>query len=190
MNQLPDIDPPVVSDVPLGRPVPDGTRSAVDRRLERFSRLMLKVGAGLVAVLVFVPTLGLAALLVYAATMTTVAEYRVTDESRLQFLSVALLAVVFVGACAVALRRSLRRGWIALTAVAVGGLACIYGGVRGIGEATNDQVIALSWGAAAAGVALLLGAALGMAARVRVSLHRPGDLRHSRGAGGAGHQGV
>jgi hypothetical protein len=190
MDQLPDIDPLVVSDVPLGRPVPDGTRSAVDRRLERLSRMMLRVGAGLVAVLVFVPTLGVAALLVYAATMTTVAEYRVTDEIRLQFLSVALLAVGFVVACAVALRRSLRRGLIALTAVAVGGLACMYGGVRGIGEATNDQLIALSWVAAATGFVLVLGASLGMAARVRASHYRAVDLRHSRGAGGAGHQGV
>jgi hypothetical protein len=52
------------------------------------------------------------------------------------FLSVALLAIGFVVACAVALRRSLRRDWVALVLVGLGGMACTYAGARGIIEAT------------------------------------------------------
>jgi hypothetical protein len=169
MGQLPGTEPPTPHDAPTGRLGPDSTRSAADRLLERSSRLLLKVGGALVAILAFIPALGLAALLVYAATMTTVAGYRVTDEVRLQFLSVAVLVVSFVVACAAALRRSLRRGWIALTVVAVGGLACIYIGVRGIVEATEGQLSALSWGVAATGVVLVFGASLGMVSRIRAT---------------------
>ena len=90
------------------------------------------------------------------------------------------------------LRRSLRRGWIALALVVIGGLACIYIGVRGIIEATgiDGLITALSWGVAVTAVVLVLGASLGMAARVQASRHGPGGLRRTHGAGGPGHQSV
>ena len=53
--------------------------------------------------------------------------------------------------------------------VGFGGLACIYAGVRGIIEATgiDDLVAVLSWGVATTGLLLVLGASLGLVARVR-----------------------
>jgi len=99
-----------------------------------------------------------------------------TVEFRLQLLSVTLLLVGSVVSCAVVLRRSLRRGWFALAVVGIGGLACISIGVKGIIEATgvDGLITALSWGVAATGVVLLLGASLGMAARVQAAHPHPG----------------
>jgi hypothetical protein len=176
MDQLQHVDPPTVHDAPTGRPSPDRTPSAADRRLERSSRVVLKAGAAMSTVFVLLPGVGLAAVMVFLASLQTWhgGEGDVTVEDRLTFLSVALLAMGFVVACAVALRRSLRRGWIALASVCLGGLACIYAGVRGIIEATgiDSLITGLSWGVAATGVVLLLGASLGMAVRLR------GEARH------------
>lgn len=170
MDQRPHVDPPVVRDAPTGRPRLDGTPSA-DRRLERSSRIVLKAGAAMATLFVLLPGVGLAAVMVFLASLQTWhgGEGDVTVEDRLTFLSVALLAIGFVVACAVVLRRSLRRGWIALALVGLGGMACIYTGARGIIEATgiDSLIMSLSWGVAATGVVLLLGASLGMAARLR-----------------------
>jgi hypothetical protein len=192
MDQLPPIDPLRVGDAPTGQPSPDAVRHQDDRLLERSSAVVLKVGLVLAAIFVILPGIGFAAVMVLLASLETWhgGEADMTIESRLLLLSVALLAIGFVVACAVALRRSLRRGWIALAVVAMGGLACIYIGVKGIIEATgvDGLITALSWGVAATGVVLVLGASLGMAARVQASRHRPGGLRPSNGAVGAGHQ--
>ncbi len=167
MGQLPDVNPPTARDAPTGRLGPGGQRRAADGRLERFSRVMLQLGAALVAIIVVIPGLGVAALLLYVASMETVVSHPMTLEDRLLVLSVALLVVGVVVACAVVLRRSLRRGWIALAIVGIGGLACIYSGVRGIIEATgiDGTITALSWGVAATGVVLVSGASLGMLSR-------------------------
>ena len=194
MDQLPHIDPVTGRDVPPEHPSPDLRQHPGDRLLERSSAVMLRVGVALSAMFVLLPGIGVAAVMVLLASLETWhgGEADMTIEGRLQLLSVALLATGFVVACAVALRRSLRRGWIALAVVAIGGLACLYIGVRGIIEATgiDGLITALSWGVAATGVVLVLGASLGMTARVQASRHRPGGLRHSHGVGGAGHQSV
>lgn len=171
MDQLPQVDPPTVHDAPTGRPSPDWTPSAADRRLERASGVVLKVGAAMSTLFVLLPGVGLAAVMVFLASLQTWhgGEGVVTNEDRRVFLSVALLAIGLVVACAVVLRRSLRRGWIALALVGVGGLACIYTGARGLVEATgiDDVITALSLGVGATGVVLVLGASLGMAVRLR-----------------------
>jgi hypothetical protein len=115
MDQLPYVDPPTVRDAPTGRPSPDCSPSAADRRLERSSRVVLKAGAAMATVFVLRPGVGLAAVMVFLASLQTWhgGEGDVTVEDRLTFLAVALLAIGFVVACAVALRRSLRRDWIA-----------------------------------------------------------------------------
>ena len=171
MDQLPQVDPPTVHDAPTGRPSPDWTPSVADRRLERASGVVLKVGAAMSTLFVLLPGIGLAAVMVFLASLQTWhgGEGDVSNEDRQMFLSVALLATGFVVACAVVLRQSLRRGWIALALLGLGGLACIYTGARGIIEATgiDDVITALSWGVGATGVVLVLGASLGMAVRLR-----------------------
>jgi hypothetical protein len=171
MDQLPNVDPPTAHDAPTGRPDQDWTPSAADRRLERASGVTLKVGAAMSTLFVLLPGVGLAAVMLFLASLQTWhgGEGDVSNEDRLMFLSVALLATGFVVACAAVLRQSLRRGSIALTLVGLGGLACIYAGARGIIEATGiDGVItALSWGVGATGVVLVVGASLGMAVRLR-----------------------
>jgi hypothetical protein len=81
-----------------------------------------------------------------------------------------------VVACAVVLRRSLRRDRFALAVVGIGGVACIYIGVKGIIEATgiDGLITVLSWGVVATGVVLVLGASLGMATRVQATHPHPG----------------
>jgi hypothetical protein len=171
MDQLPKVDSPTVHDAPTGRPGADWTPSAADLRLDRASQLVLKVGVAMSTVFVLLPGVGLAAVMVFLASLQTWhgGEGEVAVEDRQLLLSVALLATGFVVACAVLLRRSLRRGWIALALVGLGGLACIYTGARGIIEATGiDNVItALSWCVGATGVVLVLGASLGTAVRLR-----------------------
>jgi uncharacterized membrane protein YjjB (DUF3815 family) len=129
----------MVRDAPTGRPSPDGTPGAADRRLERSSRVALKAGAAMAAFFVLLPGVGLAAVMVFLASLQTWhgGEGDVTVEDRLTFLSVALLAMGFVVACVVVLRRGPRKGWIALVLVGLGGMACIYAGARGIIEATG-----------------------------------------------------
>jgi hypothetical protein len=192
MDQHQHTHPPTVSDVPRGQPRPVLTQHPVDRRLERSSTVVLRIGVALSVVFVLLPGVGFAAVMVLLASLETWhgGEADMTVESRVQLLSVALLAIGFVVACAVALRRSLRRGWIALALVAIGGLACIYIGVRGIIEATgiDGLITALSWGVAVTGVVLVLGASLGMTARVQASRNGPDGLRRSHGASGTRHQ--
>jgi hypothetical protein len=173
MGQLPDVEPPTAHDAPTGLMGPDGQRRAADGRLERYSRVMLQLGAALVAIIVVLPGLGAAALLLYVASMETVVSHPMAPEDRLLVLSVAALVVGFVVACAVVLRRSLRRGWFALAIVGIGGLACIYSGVRGIIEATgvDGTITALSWAVASTGAVLVSGASLGMASRMRTIDH-------------------
>ena len=184
MGQLPHLGPPTVPGDPVGRPSPGMTQRAAGRRLDGYSRLILQVGAVMSAIFVFVPLVGLAAVMVFLASLETWhgGEGPMTDEVRLTFLSVALLSIGFVVACAVALRRSLRRGWIALVVVGIGGLACIYIGVRGIIAATgvDSLITALSWGVGATGVVLVFGASLGLAARIR------GDAAGPRTTGSSG----
>jgi len=178
VDQLPLLDPPTVHDAPIGRPGPDCARRTLDGDLERSSTVTLKIGAALVALFVMLPVAGLAAMLLYAQTYATwpLGGGDMTVEFRLQLLSVTLLLVGSVVSCAVVLRRSLRRGWFALAVVGIGGLACISIGVKGIIEATgvDGLITALSWGVAATGVVLLLGASLGMAARVQAAHPHPG----------------
>ena len=173
LDHLPLFDPPTVHDAPIGQPGPDGAQRAPDRRLERSGTVMLKIGAALVAMFVMLPVAGLAAMLLYAQTLATwpLGGGDMTVEFRLQLLSVTLLLVGLVVACAVVLRRSLRRDWFALAVVGIGGLACICSGVRGIVEATgiDINITVLSWGVVATGVVLILGASLGMATRVQAA---------------------
>jgi hypothetical protein len=162
MGQVPAFDP-----APL---------DPIDARLVRASSVVLGIGIALAAVFVILPGMGVAAVMVFLASLDTWhgGEGVVTIEDRLLFLSVALFAIGLVVACALLLRRSLRRGWIALVLVGLGGLACIGIGIRGILAATGiDAIITtLSWGVAVTGVALLLGASLGIAVRVRHVAHR------------------
>jgi hypothetical protein len=148
----------------------------MDGLVERSSQVVLRIGAVLATIFVLLPGVGLAVVMVFLASLQTWhgGEGDVTVEDRLTFLSVALLATGFVVACAVVLRRSLRRGWIALALVGLGGIACLYAGIRGIIEATGiDSVITgLSWGVAGTGVVLVLGASLCMATNLRAT-HRP-----------------
>jgi hypothetical protein len=178
VDPRPDPDAPTVHDVVMGRHGPDGAPRAADRRLERSSTVLLRIGATLVSVFVMLPVAGLAAILLYAQSYQRwpLGGGDMTVEFRLQLLSVTLLLVGAVVACAVVLWRSLRRGSIALALVGLGGLACIYIGVRGIIEATvhDITITGLSCGLVATGVVLVLGASLGMAARVRAAHLRPG----------------
>lgn len=194
MDQLPHIEPSTGGDVPLGQPSPDLAQRSGDHRLERSSTVALRIGVALSVLFVLLPMVGFAAAMVFLASLDTWhgGEGDMTIEDRLSFLAAALLAVGLVVACAVALRRSLRRGWVALVVVAIGGLACLYIGVRGIIEATgiDGLITALSWGVAATGVVLVIGASLGMAARVQASRHGPGRPHRRHGVGGAGHQSV
>jgi hypothetical protein len=171
MGELPHLGPPTVPGAPVGRPSPDMPHGATERRLDRDSRLILQVGVVMSAIFVFVPLVGLAAVLVFLASLETWhgGEGPMTDEVRLTFLSVALLSIGVVVACAVALRHGLRGGWIALVFVGIGGLACIYIGVRGIIAATgvDNLITALSWGVGGTGVVLVLGASLGLTATLR-----------------------
>jgi hypothetical protein len=178
MEQRPRLDPPTGPGTPIGPPGSIGTRIVADRRLERSSRVVLQIGAALAAVFVLLPGVGLAAVMVLLASLETWhgGEGRLAVEDRLMFLSAALLASAFVVACALVLRRGLRRGPIALAVVGLGGLALVAIGVRGIVEATgiDSLITALSWGVAVTGVVLTLGAALGIASRVQAAHPRPG----------------
>jgi hypothetical protein len=178
LDHLPHSDPPTVHDAPIGQPGPDGVQRVPDRRLERSGTVMLRIGAAMVATFVMLPVAGLAAMLLYAQTYPRwpLGGGDMTVEFRLQLLSVTLLLIGLVVACAVVLRRSLRRDWFALAVVGIGGLACITVGVRGIIEATgiDSLITALSWGVVATGVVLVLGAFLGVAARVQASHPHPG----------------
>ena len=148
-----------------------GGHAEGDGRLERSSTVLLKIGAALSAVFVMLPAVGFAAVMVILASQSSWhgGEGVLTTESRLGFVAVGGLAIGFAVACALLLRRSLRQGWIALLLVGMGGLACCYIGVRGIVEATgvDSLITALSWGVAATGATLVLGALLGMASRVQ-----------------------
>jgi hypothetical protein len=139
--------------------------------LERSSTRLLKIGAGLSAIFVVVPAIGLAVAMVVLAVWGTWhdGEGAMTIDAQLTFLAVAVLAVAFATACVALLRRSLRRGWIALALVGIGGLACIVAGLEGIAAATgtDNLITALSWGVGTTGIVLTLGSALGMVSRAR-----------------------
>lgn len=138
-----------VGDVPRGQPNPDVTQHPVERLVERSSSVVSRIGVALSAMFVLLPLVGFAAVRLMLASLETWhgGEGDITVEFRVQLLSVALLAIGFVFACAEVLRRSFSRGWIALAVVALGGLACIYIGVRGIIKATgiDGLITALSW---------------------------------------------
>ena len=138
-------------------------------QLERSSKAALKIGGAFAAVFVLLPGIVLALLMLLLAAQDTLIGHQVVLEVRLQLLSVALLAALVVIVFAAALRSSLRLGSLALLAVGLGGSACTYAGMRGLREATgvDDLITALSCGVAATGIMLLLGASLGIVARVR-----------------------
>jgi hypothetical protein len=177
MDQVPTIDPVGAHDAPPGRSNPAGTRGSADRRLEHASRILLQVGAVLAALLVLLPALGVAALLLYAASldMWHGIEHQVTAGDRVGLLSLAAMVAAVAAVCEGVVLRSIRQGWVALVMVVLGGIACLYICLRGLIQATgkDDTIVTLSVAVGAMGVVLALGAGLGMAGRLRGDRPRP-----------------
>ena len=169
MDQVPPHDLADVPDAPTTAPSPAGAPTMADNGLERASRILLKVGAVFVGALVLIPGVGLALLLLYMASRETLIEHQVTTEDRVLLLSLAAMVVGAAAACEGAVLRSLRQGWLALVVVGLGGITCMYICLRGIIAATgvDDSLVALSVAVGATGVVLVLGAALGIAGRLR-----------------------
>lgn len=168
-----------VDDAMSERPGPEGPRAANHPRWERSSAILLRIGAALTAAFVLVPLVGLALVLLFLASLQTWhgGEGAMTDADRIWLGAMALLVMGFAVACVVALRAGLRGSRPALALVAMGGLACIYAGIRGIVEATGIDLLitALSWGVGVTGVVLTLGASLGLVVRAHPrARRRPG----------------
>lgn len=135
--------------------------------VDRAADLVLRLGVVLSVPFVLLPGVGLTVVMLFLAGGDTLIGHPMAPEDRDLLLRVALVAVVFEVAFMTALWRSLRRGWVALAAVGLYGLAGILVGIRGIRDATGpDLMMTLAAGVVVTGFVLATGAALGMVSRI------------------------
>jgi hypothetical protein len=143
-------------------------RDGVDRAAD----LMLRLGVVLSVPFVLLPGVGLVAVMLFLACGDTLIGHPMAPEDRDLLLRVAVVAVVFEVAFMTALRRSLRRGPVALAAIGLCGVAGILVGIRGIRDATSaDLMMTLAAGVVVTGFVLAMGALLGMVSRTRTADH-------------------
>ena len=138
--------------------------------LDRAAGLVLRIGMVLSVLFVLLPGVGLVALMLYLASGDTLIGHPMAPEDRDLLLRVALVATAFEVAFMTALRRSLRRGWVALVTIGLSGIAGILVGIRGIRDATGpDLMMTLAACVVVTGFVLAMGAVLGIVSRFRAA---------------------